>query len=98
VAQVNGEATASSHRPDDGCCFVGKDLPAASARCAVEVAVSRDGLDVVLLAPVGAVAVAYQPKAFEDVHRPVDGGRDRRRIHLPATIHELRPGYVTIGP
>ena len=97
MAQVNGEATASSHGPDDGSCFVGQDLPAASARYAVEVAVSRDGLNVVLLTPVGAMAVAYQPQPLEDIHRPVDSRRDRRRIHLAAAIHELRPGHVAVG-
>lgn len=48
------------------------------------------GHDVVLLAPIGPVAVNNQPQALEGVDRPVHGRRSDLRIHGTTPLEELR--------
>ena len=68
------------------------------AGLAVEVAVILARQDVELFAAVDPVVVPDVAQVLEDVERPIDGRRDRRRIDRPAALDELAAGDMTVGP
>jgi hypothetical protein len=67
VGEVDGEAPLRLEGGRDHPGLVGADLPAAAARLAVKMAVLLARQDVVLLAAVRAVPVAYDPELLEDI-------------------------------
>ena len=97
MGQVHRKATTLLQRSHDLAALLRIDLPRAAAPLAVQVSVLRCRQDVELFASIGTVAVANQAHLVEDVHRPVDGGGDGRRIHLAAALDQLRRGDVAVG-
>ena len=50
-----------------------------------------------LLATIGGVAVADEPKLLEHVKGPVDGRGDRRRVGRAASFDEVGARHVPLG-
>jgi len=96
VADVHLEAVGRAEGVDDAARLGLPDLPVTTTGRAVAMPMLVAWPDVELLPPIGPVPVADEPELLEDVERPVDGGRDGRRVDRTAALDQLGAGDVAI--
>src|SRR3954452_13255127 len=94
VGDVDLEAMPATKATDEARDVAARDLPRAAAVRAVEGGMLRGREHVILLAPVGGVAVSEIPELLEDVERTVDRRGRRIRIAGAAAVDELGRGDV----